>query len=166
MEKQKISYTNYKVGKGVSWTVGTIIVVGVGASGWVGVGTSVGVGVAVGSPVGDGDGDSDGEVEGTGVGHAFGSVPRIKYSVAEKEAMGSEDDPVGRAMRQGWTFTMDAGLINGSRAVPARNRSIRSLQIGAAPKDPATLSISELSLLPTQTPITRLGVYPIVNASR
>src|SRR3989344_2825145 len=46
--------------------------------------------------------------------------------------------------------------------------SIIDLQIGAAPVTPDVncLFITELSLLPTQTVVTKSGVYPIVQLSR
>src|ERR1017187_10153683 len=69
-------------------------------------------------------------------------------------------------MGQTVSWITDGGCWKVSIGVPVKKVSIKFLQIGAAPRDPAILSIGELSLLPTQTPTTRLGVYPIVSASR
>lgn len=134
-----------------------VIGVGVGCS----VGTGVFVGICVGSFVGDGVGVSLGDDVGLGigVGQAAGSVPRMKYSTPDEDAIGVPFDPVGWAGEEhGKIFTTDDGWIKGWRMVPAKNRSMSCRQIGAAPKDPATLSIGELSLLPTHTPTTSPGV--------
>src|SRR5205814_1429542 len=62
-------------------------------------------------------------------------------------------------------FVIFEGVTKSSTGVSFKNSSIKLLQIGAAPKDPATPSIGLLSLFPTHTPTARCGVYPIVHAS-
>ena len=59
-----------------------------------------------------------------------------------------------------------AGRANWRAGWPASAFSIKLCQIGDAPLDPATCSISVLSALPTHTPTTSSGVYPMVHASR
>ena len=135
-------------------TVGIIEIVGVGLSVWVIAGVLVGpriggvVGAGVGVSVGLGDG------VGVGLGQASGSVPLIKYSVPDADAIATP----GVGIRQNGALTMDGGCRKDSSGLFLKKFSIRSLQIGAAPTDPAILSIAVLSLFPTHTPTTTLGV--------
>lgn len=121
---------------------------GVGEFVGAGVGVSVGWGVGVGVSVGLGVG------LGVGVGHASGSVPLMKNSVPDADAIATP----GVGCRQNAALIIDGGWMNDSSGLPRKNSSISDLQIGAAPTDPAILSIGVLSLLPTHTPTTILGV--------
>src|SRR3989344_2830180 len=138
--------------------------VGVDASG-VGVGCGSDVGVGSGALVGSGLGVcvGSGVLVGVGVTHSFfGPVPLRKYSSSAEVLAVSL---FRSSVRQSLIFLILAGGVKESRGLPIRNRSINCLQIGAAPNDPAIESIGALSLLPTHTPTTRLGVYPMVSAS-
>lgn len=124
--------------------------IAVGATVGVADGVCVGVGVAVasGSLVGDG--------VGVGVVQGSGSVPGAKYSrYAAVVAWGVFSSPLYGHIN---SSTMFLGLWNCSVGSPCKNLFISKRQIGAAPIEPAILSIGVLSLLPTQTPIVKLGV--------
>ena len=84
-----------------------------------------------------------------------GSVPGIKYSVIVLLPAFSASAPFDlQTARTVKVF----GTENFSAGVFMRSCCIRLLQIGAAPDEPATLLMGELSLLPIHTPMARLGV--------
>ena len=125
------------------------------------VGSSVGAGVSVGCVVGLGCGVAVGALVGVGVGQAFGSVPLIKNSFIAVVVATLVIASTGHVS----SSIIEAGFRNDSSGLPLKKFSMSERQIGAAPREPATLSIGVASLFPTHTPITILGVYPTVNAS-
>src|SRR3989344_5431078 len=140
--------------------VGSSVGVGVGVSVGSPVGGIVGsgVGVAVGSSSSNnvGVGSSEGDGNSSGALQSFiGTVPLRKYSGYADDVAVFARKPF--SLQTGVLISPD-GAVNRSIDVPRNAFSMRSLQIGAAPRLPAMLSIGVLSLLPTQTPTTRLGV--------
>src|SRR4030042_4234880 len=57
------------------------------------------------------------------------------------------------------------GSTKGITGSDSRAVSIKSCQMGPAPREPGTCSIGSLSLLPTQTPVHSWGGNPIVHES-
>src|SRR5512141_1535265 len=92
----------------------------------------------------------------------FGSVPLMNSSLTRFGQYGVGSRP---EVPHTSTCTMPSGCLNCSTGMSFSANSMKSCQIGPAPVNPLERSMDELSLLPTQTPVTSCGVKPSVQLS-